>query len=936
MAGPLLETKLFVPRLRRAAVARPRLSEQLRLGSEVKLTLVSAPAGFGKTTVLAQWLASRAAPERPVAWLSLEEDDSQPGSFWTYLSTALDRAIPGVGADALALLASPQPNVQAALATIVNDLAAEPTDVDLVLDDYHLVDGPDIGAGITFLLEHLPPNVRLVISTRADPALPLARLRARGDLLEIRASDLRFTSKEVASYLNDVSGLDLNGQEVAVLDGRTEGWIAALQLAALSMKGREDVRGFIAGFAGDDRYIVDYLLEEVLVRQPQRVRDFLVSTCILDRLTGRLCDAVTGHPGGKAMLENLERANLFVVPLDEGHHWYRYHHLFAEVLHTYLVDERPDEVSALHSRASRWYEEQGETPSAVRHALAAGDVSHAAALVELAIPVLRRTRQDAIIRGWVDVIPDDVVRVRPVLAALFAGTLMSAGEFDDVEHRLDDVEQWLTTADDAAGTETAAATQAVVVDRNQVARLPGMVQMYRAALALSRGDVPGTLRHAQLAVDRAADDDDLTRAGASALSGLASWGVGDLDAAHRAYTGCVEGMRRVGHIADILGCSITLADIRLTQGRLRDAQATYDRALLLAADHSGTALPGGTLPGAVLPGTVLPGTADMYVGLSHVAFERDDLDAATAHLLRSHELGERAGLPQNPHRWRIAMARVQEARGDLAAAVAVLDEAEAVYTADFAPNVRPVHSVRARMLAKHGYVDEAFAWAMEHRLSPDDELSYRHEHEHVTLARVLLAGHTADGTDLRPAAALLQRLLTAAEAGGRTGTVIEVLILQALTQHANGGTADALVPLRRALGLAEPEGYVRVFTGEESPMGVLVNGVGAGPHQTAYVRRIANACRDTARSDGPAERSEHGARSRAPGMIEPLSERELHVLRLLSSDLDGPGIARHLSVSIHTVRSHTKSIYAKLGVNSRRAAVRRGDDLGLVNRTPRR
>ena len=282
-----------------------------------------------------------------------------------------------------------------------------------------------------------------------------------------------------------------------------------------------------------------------------------------------------------------------------------------------------------------------------------------------------------------------------------------------------------------------------------------MVQMYRAALALSRGDVRGTVRHAQLAVDRAADDDDLTRAGASALSGLASWGVGDLEAAHRSYAACVEGMRRVGHIADILGCSITLADIRLTQGRLRDAQATYDRALLLAADNSETALSGGTLPGTVLagtvlPGTVLPGTADMYVGLSHVAFERDDLDAATAHLLRSQELGERAGLPQNPYRWRVALARVQEARGDLAAAVALLDEAQAVYTADFAPNVRPVHSVRARMLAAHGYVDEALAWAAAQRLSPDDELSYRHEHEHVTLARVLLARHTAEGTDLRP------------------------------------------------------------------------------------------------------------------------------------------------------------------------------------------
>jgi LuxR family maltose regulon positive regulatory protein len=317
MAGPLVETKLFIPRLRRGSVVRPRLSERLRQGTQAKLTLVSAPAGFGKTSVLAEWLTTAAARKRSVAWLSLEEDDGQPASFWTYVVTALARAVPGVGADALSLLASPQPQVQTVLATLLNDLSAVPNDVDLVLDDYHLVDGPDIGAGMRFLLEHLPPNVHLVISTRVDPALPLPRLRARGELVEVRAVDLRFTPDEVADYLNGVTGLSLDAPDIATLEGRTEGWIAALQLAALSMQGRDDVGGFIAGFAGDDRYIVDYLVEEVLGRQPDHVRSFLVSTCILDRLSGPLCDTVTGRPGGKAMLETLERANLFVVPLDE-------------------------------------------------------------------------------------------------------------------------------------------------------------------------------------------------------------------------------------------------------------------------------------------------------------------------------------------------------------------------------------------------------------------------------------------------------------------------------------------------------------------------------------------------------------------------------------------------------------------------------------------
>ena len=402
MASPLVETKLYIPKLRRSLVARPRLSGRLSRGAEARLTLVSAPAGFGKTTLLAEWLAA-APTERSVAWLSLEESDRQPASYWTYVITALQGVVPGVGTSALPLLQSGQPPIETVLATVLNELGGVRDDVYLVLDDFHLVDGPDLQAGMTFLLEHLPPRVHLVVSTREDPALPLARLRTRGELVEVRAADLRFTLDEVAAYLNDVTGLGLASGDIAALEGRTEGWIAALQLAALSMQGRDDVAGFIAGFAGDDRYIVDYLVEEVLERQPAAVRGFLVQTSILDRLSGPLCDAVTGQGGGKAMLESLDRANLFVVPLDDRRRWYRYHHLFADVLHAHLTDEHPDRVAALHRRASRWYEQNGEPSQAIRHALAAGDVERAAGLVELAIPELRRTRQEATIRGWLDV-----------------------------------------------------------------------------------------------------------------------------------------------------------------------------------------------------------------------------------------------------------------------------------------------------------------------------------------------------------------------------------------------------------------------------------------------------------------------------------------------------------------------------------------------------
>ncbi|HEV2885745.1 MAG TPA: LuxR C-terminal-related transcriptional regulator [Jatrophihabitans sp.] len=941
MASPLVQTKLYIPKLRRALVARPRLSERLRRGAESSLTLISAPAGFGKTTLLAEWLAHASADNRSVAWLSLDEGDSQPAGFWTYLITALQTAAPGVGAGALPLLQSAQAPIEAVLATVLNELSAVPHepghDIDIVLDDYHLVDGPELQAGMVFLIEHLPAHVHLVLSTRADPALPLARLRARGELVEIRAADLRFTLDEVAAYLNEVTGLDLAAADIAALEARTEGWIAALQLAALSMQGRDDVAAFIAGFAGDDRYIVDYLGEEVLGRQPEHVRNFLIRTAVLDRLSGPLCDAVTGQHGGKAMLERLDRANLFVVPLDDSRRWYRYHHLFADLLRTHLLDERPDEVADLHRRASQFYDEHGEPSQAIRHALAAGDVERAADLVELAIPGLRKNRQEATVRGWLDAIPDEVVRRRPVLAVGLVGVLMASGEFEGVEDRLRDIERWLEPTDD----------QMVVVDLDELPRLPGLVPMYRAGLALVRGDAAATIRYAQQAVERSAPD-DLTRASASALWGLALWSGGDLEGAHRAYSICVDGLRRAGHIPDVLGCSITLADLRITQGRLGEALRTYQDALRLASLDTAT---------------VLRGTADMHVGISQIAYERNDLPAVSQHLQRAQELGEHTWLPQNPYRWRVAMARVREAEGDPAGALELLDEAQRAYLGDYSPNVRPVPAVRARVLAAHGRLPEALGWAREQGLSPEDELTYLREFEHVTLARVLLARSRAERSEplAREVARFVQRLLEAAEAGERAGSVIEILALQALTRQACGDVSGASAALERALRLAEPEGYVRVFAGEGAPMASLLRTLARQRPGWDYVRGLLDACVQVAGTNpagqalsgqaapgqaapGQAAPGQAAPGQAAPGqppagrqrLIEPLSERELDVLRLLGSDLDGPDIARQLRVSLNTLRTHTKSIYAKLGVNSRRAAVRSAAELDLLSRSRER
>ena len=905
--GPaaLLETKLYVPRSRRGLVPRPRLSERLDRGTASKLMLVSAPAGFGKTTLLTQWLAAGPAGpagERLAAWLSLDRGDNDPASFWTYVIAALRTVASGVGEGALALLQAPRsPPIETVLTALLNDLGALAAEIVLVLDDYHVIDAREVQDAMAFLLGHLPAQLHVVIAGRADPGLPLARLRGRGELAEIRAAGLRFTPDEAAAYLNEMMGLQLTARDVAALEGRTEGWIAALQLAALSMQGRDDVAGFIAGFAGDDRYVVDYLAEEVLQRQPERVQAFLLQTSVLGRLSGPLCDAVTGQDGGKAMLAALDRGNLFLVPLDDRRRWYRYHQLFADVLQARLLDEQPGQVPGLHRRASAWYQQNGEPPEAISHALAARDFDRAADLVELAIPAMRITRQEATVHGWLQALPDEVVRVRPMLSFAVAGALLTGGEPEEVEVRLQDAERWLQEATATGEGSPAPPGEMVVADEEEYRRLPGAIELYRSALALVRGDVPGTVRHARRTLDRALTEDHGVRAGAAGFLGLAFWTSGDLEAAHPAWAQCAAGLRRSGQIADIFGCAIAMADIRLAQGRLGEAMRTYEQALQRASEQDGP---------------VLRGTADMYVGMSEVHRERGDLQAATQQLLRSQELGEHNGLPQNPYRWRVAMARIRQAEGDLGGALDLLNEAERLYVGDFFPNVRPVPALKARVWIAQGSLGEALGWAREQGLSADNDLSYLREFEHITLARMLLA--RSRGEPVHQLTRLLERLLLAAEEGGRTGRVLEILVLQALAHQTLGDIPAALACLGRAVTLAEPEGYVRVFVDEGPPMGSLLRAAAKQGMARDYVRRLLAAVSQTGR-DSPVRQA----------LIDPLSERELDVLRLLGTELDGPDIARELMVSLNTVRTHTKNIYAKLAVTSRRAAVRRGAELDL-------
>ena len=906
--GPLLETKLHVPGRPDTGISRPRLLERLAHGGGETLTVISAPAGFGKTTMVTEWLESL-PPGRPHrAWVSLDERDNDPVTFWTYLVAALRTALGSeFGVASSTMLLSSQAPLDAVIATLINELVTIQTDVILVLDDYHLISTPEIHESVALLLERLPPRARVVIASRVDPPLPLGRLRVGGRLVEVRAGDLRFTADETAAYLERAAGTTLSAGDVAALAERTEGWVAALQLAALSMSGRDDVSSFIAEFAGDDRFIVDYLAEEVLDRQTDEVRQFLLRTSILDRLNGSLCDAVTGQDGGRATLERLERANMFLVPLDDRRRWYRYHHLFADVLRAHLADEQPAALAELHGRASAWFSSNDEPVDAIRHAVAAGDFELAADLVEAEVPAWRRDRQESTIRRWLQLLPADVIRKRPVLMIDLIGALASIGEFaDDTEERLDDTERLVNLA--KAGSSGA---DVVIVRQEQMRSLPAAIEMYRAALALTRGDLDGTQHHGRRALDMTPDDEHLVRAAAGALVGLASWARGDLDAACDGYVESIDGLRRAGHIADVLGCSIALADLRLAQGHLRDAMSIYTDALDLGTSQGGAPL---------------RGTADMYVGLSDIHRERGELDAARDHLRRGAELGDHNGLPQYPYRSRLAMARLRAAEGDFEAALVLLDDAERVYTTDFSPSVRPIPAVRAGMLADHGHLDEALAWVRQRGLTVDDDLDYVGEFEHVILARVLLAQFRAERSarSIDDAIRLLERLVVEAEAGGRNGDLLQILVLLALAEDARGHRPAAVAHVERAIGRAEPEGYVRLFLDEGPRLRPLLEAAAARSDSAAYIGRILGS--------SPQHPRRHAARQ---ALIDPLSDRELDVLRLLASELTGPEIARELMVSLNTMRTHTKNIYAKLGVTSRRAAVGQAEELQLLSRPTR-
>jgi LuxR family maltose regulon positive regulatory protein len=910
----VLATKLYVPPRQPGFVSRPRLVEQLNEGLGRALILVCAPAGFGKTALLADWSRGHGV----VAWLSLDAADNDPVRFWRHVLAALDRTRPGIAERIGPLLGPPAPPSFEGLVTgLINELTTRPGDgaILLVLDDYHLVDAEAVQRSLTFLLEHLPPGVHLVLSSRADPPLPLARLRGRGQLVELRAAELRFTVDEAADMLRDAVGPDvpLPDTAFAALTDRTEGWAAGLQLAGLSLRGRPDVAAFIEAFSGSHRYVLDYLTEEVLERQPEALRAFLLETSVLERLSGPLCDAVTGRSDSQEMLEAIERANLFLVPLDEVRGWWRYHHLFADLLRARLQQEQPQRVTELHRNAAAWSDEQGLADDAVRHAQAAGEVLWAARLIERHLDATVLRSQEATVRRWLEGQPNELTDSRPRLLLAQAMLALLDGDLDGVEGLLDAAQH---APSDTGGEpyEPSVGTSASVL-----VNVPAMIALERATLAGFRGDAEGTRASAEVALAEIGDDSPMLAAIARLQLGVAAWLSGRLDEAERAFALHIDDLEDTQPTV-AAWASHELGRMLRDQGRVSDALATYQRTLEFTAP-----------PGR----PVLPAAGIAHVGLAEIQFELNELGAAERHAIEGIALCRQITDAKPLAIGLATLARIRLARGDQAVAQAAIGEALAVAPGSDVVNLlNPVPALGAQLLLVQGDVDAAADWAKERNLGVDDEPGYARQGEYLVLARVLIAQDQPE-----QASRLLDRLLAAATEQGRFGNAIEIHGLRALAHAARGDEGGALDTLAEAVTLAASQGWLRVFVDEGQPMATLLAllvakrgrdltraGVSLG-----YLSRLGAAMEpESARGASPGDRLVGSRSATIPGLIETLSERELEVLHLLAAGKANREIADELFVTLDTVKKHTTHILGKLGATNRTEAAAHARELGLI------
>jgi LuxR family maltose regulon positive regulatory protein len=923
-----------------------RLGEGLHLGH--KLTLISAPAGFGKTTLLSEWVQAMGAATPPiaVAWLSLDEGDNDPTRFLTYFIAALNRVEgieASIGEGALGMLQSPQPPpAEVVQSSLINDITAISDRIIIVLDDYHIIGSSQVDDALTFLLEHLPPpetGLHLVIATRDDPKLPLARLRARRQLTELRAADLRFSSSEAAEFLNQAMGLDLSAEDIAALETRTEGWIAGLQLAALalqgkalqgtfSMQGHKDTTSRIKSFSGSHRFVLDYLIEEVLEQQSESVQTFLLQTAVLNRLTGSLCDAVrfgivetpyrsrgtaiskgtavARREDGQAILEALEAANLFIVPLDEERHWYRYHHLFADLLRQRLRQKQPDWVPTLHIRASEWYEQNAFIDEAIEHALRGQDYERAAYLIEEQVDAIWERGEHAKLQRWLDGLPVELVFTKPQLCIFLAWDQLVNGQQEAAEQSLQAAEQALETNTDRA-TESLPIELGRLPDSESM-KLQGKAAVIRAFLAFFRGDVQGIIQYAHLALDYLPEQDLTWRSTVSIALGDAYRIKGDLVAAHRAQLEALGACKMAGDIYPVMLSNVKVAINLRMQGKLQQTIKSCQQQMQFSKECG--------LSESGMAGWLLAVWGETLA-------ELNDLDGAVHYAKKGIELIKGGGTLAMLTWSYMCLVRILFSREDLAGAEETIQKIENVARKSHVPPwiTNQMTAWRARIWLAQDKLEAAVQWAGERELAADGKLTYLNEIEYMMLARILIAQQ-----QLNESAGLLQRLLEAAEVGGRTSSMIEILIIQALTYQAQESTDQAITTLEKALTLAEPEGFIRIFVDEGPAMARLLYEAATGGIASDYARRLLAAF-------PMAEPEQTGpSRTQAPKskLIEPLSERELEVLRLIAAGYSNRELARELVIALGTVKKHINNIFGKLDAHSRTQAVARARELDLI------
>jgi LuxR family maltose regulon positive regulatory protein len=874
------------------------LIERLNEGLQRKLTLVSAPAGFGKTTLVSAWLS---AGRCPAAWVSLDAGDNDPIRFLRYVIAALQTIAPGMGEATRALFQSSQvPPLETLLTPLVNELCTLAGTVALVLDDYHVIQSPDVHQAITFLIEHLPspPGMHLVILTRADPALPLHRLRARNQLAEFRAAQLRFTTDEVAAFLSQTMGLRLSVDDVAAMAASTEGWVAGLQLAAIALQSRPldqasgDVHSLATALSSGHHYIVDYLVQEVLDRQPDSVRSFLLQTSILERLAGPLCDAVTGRGDGQGMLRALVQANLFIAPLDDEQHWYRYHHLFAQVLHSHLQEAHPDQLPELHRRAAEWHGQNGLAAEAISHALAAGDQGLAARLVESHARAMLMRGELVTLGNWLQDLGEAVYE-RPWLGIHQAWTLLITGQIQDVERLLGRVERHI-------GPQTLPGDPAQGLAERQ--NVLGEIAAMRGLVAYLQGDVQRAARLCRQALESLRGDNAVARGVAAHALGEACSHSGDLAGALQANVEAARLAKASGSVILAVSALTSQGDVLIDQGRLHQAVEVYNEALQLAA-----------LPKE----NRWPAAGRVYVCMAKVLYEWNDLETVLRYTRQGIELCQRGGIVEFVTAGYGVLAKARQALGDREGAREAVRAAERMVLGHSLPagSVSSVTASRVRLWLTQGNLEGAARWAEQSGLGVDDPISYIRESEYVALCHVLLAQGELDA-----ALTLSDRLLRAAETTGRMGRAIGFFVLQALAWQGKGDLPQALAALERALSLAGPGRYVRTFLDNGVPMARLLRQAGSRGIAPDYVTHLLS---------GMAEPFDTVSGASQP-LIEPLSERELQVLRLMAAGKSNREIAEELVLAVGTIKRHLNNIYGKLNVASRTQCAARARELGLL------